>query len=63
MCPRLPPAYRGPDRAGGQLLREPRPFPTLEIAPEITDIDAFRFDHFKVCDYNPHGKIDMTMAV
>jgi dihydrofolate reductase/thymidylate synthase len=46
-----------------QLGREPRPFPTLRIDPSITDIDAFRFEHFTVEGYDPHPPIKMDMAV
>ena len=46
-----------------QLLREPRPFPTLRINAEKTDIDAFTFDDFELLGYEPHPKIEMKMAV
>jgi len=46
-----------------QLEREPRALPRLEIDPSITDIDEFRFEHFKVVGYAPHKKISMDMAV
>ena len=31
-----------------QLKRVPRPFPTLQIDESITNIDDFRFEHFKI---------------
>ena len=46
-----------------QLLREPRPFPTLRINAAKTDIDAFTFDDFELLGYEPHPKIEMKMAV
>jgi thymidylate synthase len=46
-----------------QLEREPRPFPTLVIDPTITEIDDFKFEHFQVVGYDPHGTIKMEMAV
>jgi len=46
-----------------QLEREPRPFPKLIIDPSIKDIDAFKFEHFKIENYNPHPPIKMEMAV
>lgn len=46
-----------------QLEREPKPFPRLRIDPTITDIDAFRFEHFAVEGYECHGPIKMQMAV
>lgn len=39
------------------LQRDSRVFPTLEVDPEITDIFAFRKEHFKLTDYNPHPGI------
>ena len=36
------------------LIREPRAFPTMTIDPTITDIFAFRPEHFTVSDYAPH---------
>ena len=46
-----------------QLERTPRPFPTLDIDPSVTDIDGFQFDHFTVNGYKPHKSIKMKMAV
>eukprot|EP01138_Halocafeteria_seosinensis_P012778 gb/GECG01013054.1/.p1 GENE.gb/GECG01013054.1/~~gb/GECG01013054.1/.p1 ORF type:complete len:519 (+),score=67.36 gb/GECG01013054.1/:1-1557(+) len=46
-----------------QLKRTPRPFPVLRIAPEVTDILDFRYEHFTIEGYNPHAKIQMEMAV
>lgn len=40
-----------------------RPFPTLTIAREVTDIEDFKFDDFVLNDYKPHDKIAMDMAV
>lgn len=46
-----------------QLEREPRPFPHLVVNPEVTDIDAFRFEHLALEGYDPWGSIKMEMAV
>lgn len=46
-----------------QLQREPRPFPTLEIAHDVPDIDGFSLDKFKITGYDPHPTIKMQMAV
>ncbi len=46
-----------------QLDRTPRPFPKLKIDPSITDIDAFRFEHFTIEGYDPYPAIKMEMAV
>jgi dihydrofolate reductase/thymidylate synthase len=46
-----------------QLEREPRPFPTLKINPDVRDIDSFQFSDFTIEGYDPHPKIAMDMAV
>ncbi|KAI1820211.1 thymidylate synthase/dCMP hydroxymethylase domain-containing protein [Xylaria intraflava] len=47
-----------------QLEREPRPFPTLEIAREGGGgIDGWKVEDFVVRDYNPHKTIPMKMSV
>ena len=46
-----------------QILRTPKPFPTLRIRPEVTDIDHFQFSDFTVDGYSPDAAIKMTMAV
>jgi len=46
-----------------QLERTPRPFPVLQINPDIKDIDGFSFSDFKLIGYDPHKKIEMEMAV
>lgn len=46
-----------------QLKRVPKPFPILEINPEVTDIDGFKFEDFKLVSYRNHPKIDMPLSV
>jgi len=46
-----------------QLQREPTPFPTLKINPNVKDIDKFKFEDFELVGYNPHSKIEMEMSV
>jgi len=46
-----------------QLQRQPRPFPTLEINPEVLSIDDFKYSDFKIVGYNPYENIKMEMAV
>ncbi|XP_059350281.1 thymidylate synthase-like isoform X2 [Daphnia carinata] len=46
-----------------QLEREPRPFPTLKIARQVSDIDDFKAEDFVLEGYDPHPKIPMDMAV
>jgi len=46
-----------------QLLREPRPFPTLNIKRQnITSIDDFKFEDFELKGYNCHDAIKMQMS-
>ncbi len=40
----------------------PRAFPKLFIDPTVTDIDAFKFEHFTVEGYNPYPTVKMEMA-
>ena len=47
-----------------QLEREPRAFPTLEIAREQGgSIDGWKPEDFVISGYNPHKSIQMQMAV
>jgi thymidylate synthase len=46
-----------------QLSREFRPLPTLQINPEVKDIFSFRFDDFKIENYDPWPAIKAPVAV
>ncbi|KAJ2322800.1 hypothetical protein GGH92_011049 [Coemansia sp. RSA 2673] len=46
-----------------QIAREPRPFPTLLINRTPENIEDFTIDDLELVGYNPHGKIQMDMAV
>jgi len=46
-----------------QIERVPKPFPLLEINPDVTDIDQFKFDDLKLISYSSHPKIDMPLSV
>lgn len=39
------------------LSRETRPFPTMKINPDKTDLFDFRYTDFELSDYNPHPGI------
>lgn len=51
------------DQARLQLTREPRALPVMEIDPGITDLFAFRFEHFTLKNYDPHPHIKAEVAV
>jgi len=46
-----------------QIQREPKPFPTLRLNPDVTDIDSFTMDDIVLEGYTFHPKIQMDMAV
>jgi len=51
------------DQAHEQLTREPRPFPTMRLNPDIKEIDDFTFDDFEIVDYDPHPPIKGSVTV
>ena len=50
------------EQAQTQLVREPRPFPTMTIAPK-TDLFAFEESDFVLEGYDPHPHIKAKVAV
>ena len=46
-----------------QLARDPLPLPTLWLDPAIENIDAFRYEHIEVRDYESHPAITAPIAV
>lgn len=46
-----------------QLQRHPLPFPSLELNPEVQEIDQFTSKDIKLLNYVKWGKISMDMAV
>ncbi|QEM41150.1 thymidylate synthase [Pseudomonas phage Zuri] len=51
------------DQALEILNREPLKLPTLEINPEISDIDQFTMNDFELIDYKSHPPVPAPMAV
>ena len=51
------------EQAKLQLSREPRKLPSMWINPEIKNIFAFKFEDFKVENYNPYPVIKAPIAV
>jgi len=41
----------------------PKPFPLLKMNEEVTDIDGFKIEDFKLISYRHHPKIDMPLSV
>eukprot|EP00923_Selenidium_pygospionis_P054426 GHVN01094846.1.p1 GENE.GHVN01094846.1~~GHVN01094846.1.p1 ORF type:complete len:531 (-),score=84.48 GHVN01094846.1:151-1743(-) len=51
------------DQLQVQLKRVPRPFPVMDLNPNVKDIDHFTPADFTLKAYLPHDKIQMSMAV
>lgn len=46
-----------------QLVREPRPLPSMRLNPEKTSLFDFTFDDFELLNYDPHPSIKAPVAV
>ena len=51
------------EQAHLQLSRAPRVLPAMRINPEVKDIFAFRYEDFKIENYDPHPHIKAEVAV
>ena len=51
------------EQANLQLARQCRPLPTMEINPDVKDIDGFRYEDFSLVGYDPHPSIKAPIAV
>jgi len=45
-----------------QLKREPKPFPTVKLNPEIKNIDDFKFEDVTLENYDPHPPLKAEIA-
>lgn len=50
------------DAVNEQLKREPRPFPTMKLNPEIKDINDFKVADLTLENYNPHPVLKAEIA-
>lgn len=51
------------EQAELQLSRTPRALPKMKLNPEVTDLFSFRFEDFKLTDYDPYPHIKAPVAV
>lgn len=51
------------EQAREQLMREPRPLPTMRLNREIRSIFEFKFSDFTLENYDPHPAIKAPIAV
>ena len=51
------------DQARLQLTREPRSRPVMHLDPQVDDLFAFRFPHFRLEGYTPHPHIRARVSV
>jgi thymidylate synthase len=51
------------EQVNTQLKRDIRPLPVMKINPEVKDIFSFKFEDFKLENYDPHPHIKAPVAV
>lgn len=51
------------DQAKELLQRTPRPFPQLEVNPDVSNIDDFQYSDMKIVNYDPHPPIKAQLNV
>jgi thymidylate synthase len=51
------------DQTREQLSRPPRPFPRMQLNPQVRELSEFRYEDFTVEAYEPHPPIKAPIAV
>lgn len=51
------------EQARLQLTRETRPRPIMTLDPSVRELKDFRFEHFKLTEYDPHPHIKARVSV
>ena len=51
------------EQADLQLQRTPRPLPRLVLDPSPKTLEDFRYEHFRLEDYDPHPRIKAPVAI
>ena len=51
------------EQARTQLVRAPRPLPSMRLNPEVRSIFDFQFNDFELLNYDPHPAIKAPVAV
>ena len=51
------------EQAGKQLAREPRALPSMRLDPSVKSVFDFRYEHFRIEDYDPLPGIKAPVAV
>jgi thymidylate synthase len=51
------------EQAKLQLTRQPKTLPTMTINKAVKDIFSFKYEDFKLLDYNPHAKIKAEISI
>ncbi len=50
------------DQVKEQISREPFPFPTMKINPDVKNIDDFSYEDFEIVDYKSHPALRWEIA-
>ena len=51
------------DQARLQMTRTSRKLPTMQINPDVTDIDSFKYEDFTLIGYDPHPHIPAPISI